>query len=81
MTQEQNRKRRRLGVVLGIIFAFALVMGAGPGVYLVNGDPGDPDSKFTIFGGVPIIYAWVALWYLVEASVAAVAYFCLWKDD
>ncbi len=81
MTLGKEKKRWRLGVVLGLIFAFALVMGAGPGIYLVNPDPADPAAKFTIFCGVPVIYAWVTLWYVVEAAVAAIAYFCLWKDE
>ncbi len=81
MTQEKKTKRKTLSVVLGLIFAFALVMGAGPGIYLVNPDPGDPAARLTIFGGVPVIYAWVTLWYVVEAAVAAIAYFCLWNDE
>ena len=81
MGHDDGKKRRRLGFVLGLVFVFALVMGAGPGVNLVNGDPSDAESTFTIFGGVPVLYAWVALWYLVEAGVAAIAYFYLWKDE
>lgn len=80
MTQEKKTKRRTPGVVLCLIFAFALVMGAGPGIYLVNPDPADPAATLTIWGGVPVIYAWVTLWYMVEAAVAVTAYFCLWKD-
>jgi hypothetical protein len=81
MTQDKKTNRRTLGVVLGLIFLFALVMGAGPGINLVNPDPADPAAKFTIFGGVPVIYAWVMLWYVVEAAVAIIAYFYLWKDE
>ena len=82
MIQKDRIKRKRLGVVLGFIFAFALFMGAGPGIYLVNPDTIDPGAKCaTVFGGVPIIYAWVILWYMVEALVAIVAYFHLWNDE
>lgn len=80
MTYEKEKKRRKLGIVLTVVFVLALVMGAGPGINLVNPDPGDPEASFTIFGGVPVIYAWVTLWYIVQASVATIAYFCLWKD-
>ena len=81
MIQENKTKRRTLGIMLGLIFVFALVMGTGPGIYLVNPDPGDPAAKLTIFGSVPVIYAWVMFWYMVEAAVAVIAYFCLWKDE
>ena len=80
MTQDKKSKRRILGTVLGLIFALALVMGAGPGIYLVNPDPANPAARFSIFGGVPVIFAWVALWCMVEAAVAAIAYFYLWDD-
>ena len=81
MTQDKKTSRRTLGVVLGLIFLFALVMGAGPGIYLVNPDPADPAARLTILGGVPVIYAWVLLWCIVEAAVAIIAYFYLWKDE
>ena len=76
----QKKKRGTLGVVLCLVFVFALFMGAGPGVNLVNPDPTDPTATFTLFGRVPVIYAWVAFWYMVEAAVAAIAYFYLWND-
>lgn len=75
--------RKRLTIALSIIFALAVVMGAGPGMYLVNPDSGDPDAKFT-FLGMPVIYAWVTFWFLVQAIVVLVAYFRLWdgaSDD
>lgn len=81
MSQVEKSKRRILGVMLALIFALALVMGAGPGIYLVNPDPADPTARFSIFGGVPVIFAWVALWCMVQAAVAAVAYFYLWDDN
>jgi len=80
MIQEKETKHSKLGVVLCLIFVFALIMGAGPGIYLVNPDPAGPAAKLTIWGKVPVIYAWVTLWYMVEAAVAVTAYFYLWKD-
>jgi hypothetical protein len=80
MTHNEKSKRQKLSIVLSVIFVFALVMGAGPGIYLVNPDPADPAATLTIWGGIPVIYAWVTFWYLVEATVTATAYFCLWKD-
>lgn len=72
--------KRRLGWVLTGLFALALVMGPGPGLYLVNPDPSDPDS-FTTVLGLPIIYAWGLLWFTVQASVLIVAYLKVWTDE
>lgn len=69
--------RKRLTIALSIIFALAIVMGAGPGMYLVNPDVDAPDAAFT-FLGMPIIYAWIAFWFLVQAGVVVVAYYGLW---
>jgi len=70
--------RKKLAVILGIIFTFALLMGPGPGIYLVNPDPANPNATFTVLGGVPVIYIWAVGWYTVQAVVAIVAYFFVW---
>ncbi len=72
--------KRRLGWVLTGLFVLALVMGPGPGLYLVNPDPSDPGTPRTIFG-LPIIYAWGLLWFAVQAFVLVVAYFTVWRGD
>ena len=72
--------RRRVGWVLTGFFVLALVMGPGPGLYLVNPDPSDPASFRTVLG-LPIIYAWGLLWFTVQASVLIVAYFTVWNDE
>ncbi len=71
--------RKRLTIALSVIFALAIVMGAGPGIYLVNPDADDPDATFT-FLGMPVIYAWVTFWFLVQAIVVLVAYWRLWDS-
>jgi hypothetical protein len=77
MTQESNSKRG-LAVSLSAIFVLALVMGTGPGVYLVNPDPADPGA-LRILLGMPIMYVWAVFWYLVQAAVIVAA--CLWLWD
>lgn len=72
--------RKKLGWLLFGLFFLALVMGPGPGIYLVNPDPADPDAN-RFFLGVPIVYAWAVFWFSVEATVVAVAYFKLWRHD
>ena len=65
--------KKTLGWVLAAIFALALLMGPGPGLELVN----RPQAVF----GIPAIYAWGLLWYVVEVGVVIVAYFFLWTRE
>ena len=45
-------------------------MGTGPGVFLVSGE-----GSLRFFAGIPILYAWVALWFLVMvASILLLAW-------
>lgn len=72
--------RKKLGWLLFGLFCLALVMGPGPGNYLINPDPGDPGAT-RFFLGIPIVYAWAIFWYAVQASAVAIAYFKLWRDE
>ena len=62
---------KRVGIILVSLFFFAMIMGAGPGIYLING-------KGPVFG-VPIIYAWVVFWFLIQASAVIIAFKTVWK--
>jgi hypothetical protein len=68
--------------LLVLLFLLAMVMGSGPGLYLINPDPGDPNAIFTL-GGLPVIYLWGLLWYAVQLGVILRAYTTYWKggDD
>jgi hypothetical protein len=77
---EIKGKSRTLAWVLTIAFGFALVMGPGPGIYLVNPDASDPNATFTV-GSVPILYLWALFWFAVEAAIVVTAYRLLWKED
>lgn len=70
--------RRRTGRILGIAFAIAIVMGPGPGIYLVN--PGLEEAPPRLVLGMPIVYAWAAFWFLCQAVVVVLAYRLLWKE-
>ena len=72
-------KPNRRGAALAALFALALLMGPGPGIYLVNPDPSDSDAARFILG-VPIVYAWAAFWFGVQALVILLAYRLLWRD-
>jgi len=67
--------RRKLGLILTVVFAIALLMGPGPGINLVN--DARPDPVF----GFPRIYLWGLLWYAVEVTCVVLAYLFVWKKD
>jgi hypothetical protein len=70
--------RSRLRNVLAAVFLVAMVMGPGPGLYLVNPDAegGPPPTWF----GMPVLYVWALMWFVVLASVLVVAHLRLWSD-
>lgn len=71
------RPRRRLAGVLTVLFLAAMVIGAGPGVWLVN--PADPGRR-AVWWGAPVIWLWAVAWLLVQWTVLLVACRTLWKD-
>ncbi len=62
------------------MFVLALIMGAGPGIYLINPDPNDPEAVRFIYG-MPIVYVWASFWFIVQASAVALSYFLIWKNS
>ncbi|MDF1859015.1 MAG: hypothetical protein P1U87_02305 [Verrucomicrobiales bacterium] len=72
-------KRRRLRLVLTIAFALAIVMGPGPGIYFIN--PGSDETTPRLLLGMPIVYAWAAFWFGVQAIVVLLSYLFLWRDS
>jgi hypothetical protein len=71
-------QRRKLGRLFFAMFVLALIMGPGPGIYLINPDPGDAEAR-RFFLGAPIIYVWAAFWFIIQASAVALSYLFLWK--
>jgi len=65
--------KSKLGRILTVIFAIALLMGPGPGLVLAN----RPTSVF----GIPSLYFWGLLWYGVEVAVVVIAFFFVWPKD
>ena len=80
MSQQKTMKLKKLAVVLSLVFVLALIMGPGPGLYLVNPDPGDPNAMLSLFN-VPVIYIWTVFWSFVQAAVVIIAYFKLWDNN
>ncbi|MCH2585685.1 MAG: DUF3311 domain-containing protein [Planctomycetes bacterium] len=77
-TSETGNKR--LSSILALVFVFAMIMGPGPGVYLVNPGPAHDGPAPTLLG-LPIVYAWAVLWFGVQAAVLVTAYLTIWSRD
>ena len=75
-----DRKRKLLSGVLVGVFLLAMVMGCGPGIYLINPHPADPGAMRTLCS-VPVVYAWAVFWCAVQAGVIVAAYFLVWKTE
>lgn len=73
-TASPTRKR---AWTLSAVFLFALVMGPGPGLYLINDYAADGGTLL----GAPAMYTWAVFWCAVEAAVIAIAYKTVWKDN
>jgi len=70
----------RVGWTVLVVFTLALVLGSGPGIWLVDGT-----ARVPLPGGLvlPALYAWGLLWYFVEALCIVIAYIFVWRapDD
>ena len=65
--------RKRLALVLAAVFVLSMIMGAGPGVLLVN----TPQPWL----GLPSLCTWGLIWYSVQAITAICAYLFVWRDS
>ena len=75
MEDRSSSPRRGLAWALGIAFAIAMVMGPGPGLDLINPEPGALKTAF----GLPIVYAWGLFWFGVQVALLLTAYARLWS--
>ena len=79
-TAKPKKHRPRLGLVLFLVFALAMVMGPGPGWRLINPEPTAARESLLILG-VPVVYAWGLFWYGVQAAVVVSACLTIWKPS
>ncbi|MFT5467195.1 MAG: hypothetical protein ACI8UO_002299 [Verrucomicrobiales bacterium] len=63
----------------GVLFLIAVLIGAGPGIHLINPAESAAAEEFFIFG-MPKLYAWAILWFVVQATALSIAYVKVWKD-
>jgi len=80
MTDRSKASHNRLSVILAMVFIFAMIMGPGPGVYLVDPGPDHQGAPVTWLG-LPVVYAWAVLWFCVQAAVLVTAYFTVWSSE
>ncbi|MCH2367557.1 MAG: hypothetical protein MK554_10130, partial [Planctomycetes bacterium] len=80
MSDRRETGNKSLPIVLTLVFILAMVMGPGPGVYLVDPGPGHEGPVPTLLG-LPAVYAWAVLWFGVQAAVLVTAYFTVWADQ
>ena len=80
MVDPDTLKRKKLGKILAVAFVAVLAMGAGPGLLLINPDVNKPHATYT-FLGLPKVYAWGLLCYVLEVVIVLTAYFKVWRDE
>ena len=71
----ESQRKSRLVRILGAAFLLALIMGPGPGLYLINGYAKAGGSIF----GLPALYAWCLFWFAIEVAIVVIAAKTLWK--
>ena len=78
-SQTHKCRSGTLSVVLTVSMIVTMVMGVGPGLWLINPDkPGE--SAFGLWG-LPKVYLWGLLWYAVQVVLVGVACFTVWRTD
>jgi len=80
MSDRSETGNKGLSIILTLVFILAMVMGPGPGVYLINPGP-EHEGPAPPLIGLPIVYAWAVLWFGVQAVVLVTAYFTVWADQ
>ena len=76
----QNSKKKKLSIYLSGAMVFAMLMGPGPGLRLVNPDVNDPSASFSV-AGIPVIYLWGLFWFIVQVIIVGIAYFTVWDEQ
>ncbi len=66
-------------IFLIVVFLFAMVMGPGPGLLLIN--PAEGETQPATLLGMPIVYAWSLIWFAVQAAVVVTAYVTIWSKE
>lgn len=74
---QNTNPRQRLSRILLAAFFFALLMGAGPGIYLVN----DYAAAGGTLLGMPALYAWAVGWCAIEAAIVLIAFLTVWRSE
>ena len=79
MAQGDFHKRTLTRWLIGV-FVVALLMGPGPGIYLISAKTTGNASGLTLWG-MPIVYVWAVFWATVMWGAVLVAYTKLWIEE
>ena len=79
MPSTDSSTRKKWAYISGILFSVAVIMGAGPGLILVNPSEGATREAF-FFASMPIIYVWGVFWFAVQFIALLLAYRKVWTD-
>ncbi|MFK7849835.1 MAG: hypothetical protein AB8D78_02555 [Akkermansiaceae bacterium] len=63
--------------ILTLVFLAALVLGPGPGAMLIDGSVDKPALWF----GIPALYVWALLWFLILSGCVVTAALTSWKKS
>ena len=72
-------KSTTLAVVLTVGMLATMVMGVGPGLWLINPDEAG-ESAFGLWG-LPKVYLWGLLWYAFQVGLVVIACLTVWRTD
>jgi hypothetical protein len=76
----EENKRKQWSRWLTVAMVVAMIMGPGPGLRLVNPGLNDPIESY-FFLGLPVIYAWGILWFVVQLVIVILAYIMVWSAE
>lgn len=74
-----NPSNKTWAIISGALFTLALLMGAGPGIHLINPSASAAAEEFFIFG-MPKIYVWGVFWFAIQSTALIIAYAKVWKS-
>ena len=66
-------QRKKLAVILFLVYALSFLMSNGPGVLLVN-------SPGLVLGLAPV-YLWAIFWYAIQVACLVLAFVFVWKGE
>ncbi|MEM7012574.1 MAG: hypothetical protein AAF585_13950 [Verrucomicrobiota bacterium] len=73
-----NSSTKPWAIASGVLFTVAVLMGAGPGIHLINPSESAAKEEFFVMG-MPKLYLWAIFWFAMQAAALIIAYLKVWK--